>query len=372
MSSSKSGWLVKHMTTRSRQRGRRVLAAGYVTLDLIVRDLENKDFWQSPGGTAANVSTIVRYFGYPATVVARVAPDHRGDELVRALDHHDVDISMIERESAAETPAIVELLNGRAPGAHRFSYRCPACGRRLPKIMTATRQQARAAVRCAPEFALFFFDRATTATIDIAAAFRKSGQIVVFEPTRLPATHTARLAADLSDVVKIARQRDRPSVSNWLPSSGSSTRCIIETLDREGLRFRWREGSGSWLPWQYRSAIEPSNVRDSAGAGDWFTAGMIQKILAGTVGNALRMETIEEGISYGQALGALSLSFDGPIGLLAAAVPASDIRRVARAAEKGGKVSPRSVRRLTTRTGRAVASTLKRVSCSLCLADERR
>ena len=62
----------------------RLLMAGYVTLDLIVRDLDEQDYWQSAGGTCGNVSVFSSALGADVSLLARVGEDQRGRLLLDA------------------------------------------------------------------------------------------------------------------------------------------------------------------------------------------------------------------------------------------------------------------------------------------------
>ena len=57
-----------------------------------------------------------------------------------------------------------------------------------------------------------------------------------------------------------------------------------------------------------------SCIRDTAGAGDWLTAGMISNLLQEP--GVPSTEDMLESIEYGQRLSAISLAYDGPGGAL--------------------------------------------------------
>ena len=297
----------------------RLLTAGYVTLDLIVRDLEMRDFWHAAGGTCGNVSAFASALGLDVSILARVGEDRRGELLVDDLAGTGVDTTRVERVPGLSTPGVVEFIRSRRGGGHRFAFRCPVCNADLPKAAVASNRQASGVADCIEGFDAFFFDRATSATITLAEAARDAGLLVMFEPTSVPRGRNAVRAAALSDIVKISLKPSQSS-GTWEPADGASTRFIIETLGSQGTVLRCRSRLG-WGALHKLPAATQSNVRDTAGAGDWLTAGLVTTLVDQL--DALDMENISDSISYGQELSAISLAFDGPSGALAELGPAT-------------------------------------------------
>ena len=150
---------------------------------------------------------------------------------------------------------------------------------------------------------------------------------VMFEPTSVPQTEWAERAAALSDVVKVSQQPGE-GLSSWTPTRGASTRFIIETLGSRGARVRSRSRRG-WSAWQQVPAVATvqSPVLDTAGAGDWLTAGLIITLLQEE--KSVAFDRMRTSILYGQRLSAISISFEGPHGaLMSLGVPM--IERIAR------------------------------------------
>ena len=301
------------MTQTDGQRPR-LLTAGYLTLDLIVRDLDKRHYWQSAGGTCGNVSVFASALGADVSVLARVGEDHRGRLLLDYLNNEGIDTSGVERIEELCTPGIVEHIYGASEGTHRFSYRCPVCETQLPKHAVVSWRRAKVEAKCIDRFDSFFFDRATPATLHLAEAARKAGLLVMFEPPRIPRTDIAKRAAAFSDIIKVSpRKSNRGRV--WDLNNDASTRFIIETLGASGVRVKTRTLHG-WDEWREFPAIPQSHISDTAGAGDWLTAGLLTSLPCrpGLIGS----DTMLASIQYGQKLSAISLAFDGPGGALAA------------------------------------------------------
>jgi sugar/nucleoside kinase (ribokinase family) len=306
----------------------RVLTSGYVTLDLIVRDVIPQDYWDAVGGTCGNVSAFLAALGADVSLLARVGFDRRGRRLLSRLKATGVDVSQIERVERLPTPGIVVNIGGDNRKGHRFSFECPLCGSHLPKVGVVSSRRAKIVASQIEDYDVFFFDRATAATIALAEAARGAGLLVVYEPTSIPRTEYAHRATALSDVVKVSEQMNQ-SMDDWQPASGSSTRFITETLGERGVRFRHRL-AGTWSKWTQLPAIKQCCISDTVGAGDWLTAGMLKALLDHS--GDMDENAFRKALEFGQGLSALSLAFHGPHGALGALPPATIVHLAQEAA----------------------------------------
>ena len=226
------------MRPNDRQRPR-ILTAGYVTLDLIVRDQQARDFWQAVGGTCGNVSVFASALGCEVVILARLGEDRRGQRLLQELATNAVNVSRVERVPQLATPGLVELVRNTTRGTHRFTHRCPVCGTRLPRGTVVSKQQAEAEVESIDRYDAFFFDRATSATVRLVESAHSAGLLVVFEPSAIPRGIWAKRATEVSDIVKISVQPS-PRIEKWLPSGDASTKFIVQTLGPQGARILGR------------------------------------------------------------------------------------------------------------------------------------
>ncbi len=302
----------------------RLLTAGYVPLDLIVKDLRNKDFWQSVGGTCGNVSVFASALGVDVTLLTRVGDDQRGQQLVSGISKAGVNVENVEKVTGLCTPAIVEVIHGTPEGTHQFTHVCPACGIRLPKQAVVSKRKADSIAKNIDQFDGFFFDRATLATLTLAEAAREADLFIFFEPQSIPTTAIAKLAAEMSDIVKLSRPASRRG-KQWDLNPKASTRLAIETLGASGTRFRAGSQHG-WDRWVEMPAIPPAFIKDTAGAGDWMTAGLLSSLL--TERDFSTIEPIRTAIKFAQRLSSISIAFEGPQGALTA-LGASKIERTA-------------------------------------------
>ena len=301
-----------------------LLTAGYLTLDLIVRDLAARDYWHSAGGTCGNVSIFASALGLDVSLLARLGEDQRGHRVLSDVTAGGINTAGIEQVPGLATPGIVELIRGTPNGTHRFTHRCPACAIQLPKQGVVSHSTAKTQVKSIKQFDAFFFDRATSATLLLAAAAREASLLVMYEPPNVPRTATALRAAELSDIVKTSR---RPGYRgrDWELRPDAATRYIVETLGSKGVRVRHRSTTG-WGDWQNISPLPPAQIKDTAGAGDWMTAGLLTNLLPRK--DAVGIDSLLASIEYGQRLSAISIAFDSPAGALTALGP-STIERIA-------------------------------------------
>ena len=344
----------------NRERPTRILTAGYLTLDLISRNVAANEFWQSVGGTCGNVSVFASALGADVSLLARTGGDHRGQLLMRKVAAAGVHTAGVEQVSALNTPGIVEIIRGTPDGQHRFTHRCPLCGVRLPKEAVVSKRRAEIEADQIGKFDTYFFDRATPATLHLAKAAREAGLLVMFEPPSFPRTRGAQHAAEVSDIVKVSHKPGHQDL-NWELVQNSSAKLVIETLGASGVRFSQRSKRG-WGEWREVPPPSPPQIRDTAGAGDWLTAGLLTRLLP--KGDLCSLDPTIASIEYGQRLSAISISFDGPSGALHALGAAE----IARAANGSGPIEDFwASRRLKSRRSSFTGN--QSAYCELCLTE---
>jgi fructokinase len=139
------------------------------------------------------------------------------------------------------------------------------------------------------------------------------GALVVFEPCGVSHRGLFQEACAIAHVIKYSHERLED-----IPAELDHSRLLrlqIETLGEQGLRYRWRSKKGL-NEWISSEAIALNKVADTAGAGDWTTAGIIAKTAAGGLAafDKLSHASINEAIRFGQALGAWACQFEGARG----------------------------------------------------------
>jgi sugar/nucleoside kinase (ribokinase family) len=96
----------------------------------------------------------------------------------------------------------------------------------------------------------------------------------------------------------------------------NNPRLVIETLGDAGLRYRRRKAGNRAGNWVECRALPVDGVKDTAGAGDWCTAGLLSKVGgSGFSGfSATSDQELAAAIRFGQALAAWNCGFEGARG----------------------------------------------------------
>lgn len=305
-----------------------VIGTGLLALDAVIsRESSTVRYWA--GGTCGNVLVVLSFLGWNSKPVARLGTEKATELLLDDLRRWGVSGQFIRQEASSSTPIVVERITKDSSGRprHSFSWRCAECGARFPGYKPELRTVATRISTKLRKPMVFFFDRLSAGALTLAQSCAEAGALIVFEPTSVGNLVLFRQACELAHVVKYSHERlsDLPEID-----VANGPRLLIETLGDAGLRYRLnagRKGAGQWLE---REAFPVEQLRDSAGAGDWCTAGILSKI--GTMGfsgfNRLSAEKIEESIRYGQALAAWNCQFEGARGGMYASTKADFRKRV--------------------------------------------
>lgn len=292
-----------------------VVGTGLIALDVVISNNEPQSLRHWAGGTCCNVLTILSYLGWESYPVARLNGDGASKCVSKDLKRWGVHLDFARSKPSAETPIIIQKISRKATGEvfHRFSLNCPYCGASLPtyKPVLASAAQGIATRLSSPN--VFFFDRVSRGSLILAKASFESGAIVVFEPSGVGEPHLFREALAVTHILKYSHER-----MSQLSELEPSIRPLVEiqTLGKEGLRYRSKMASCDTHGWQHLEPYNIEQVKDTSGAGDWCTAGIIHFL--GQRGFAeLRRTTsgkLYDAIRFGQALGAWTCKFEGARG----------------------------------------------------------
>jgi sugar/nucleoside kinase (ribokinase family) len=292
------------------------VGTGLIALDVVVSEgqMETPHFWA--GGTCGNVLTVLSYLGWQAAPVARLRGGELATRLLSDLRQWGVSTEFVSLDEEGSTPVIVQWIRETPKGEprHTFSWRCPKCGARLPGYKPVLISDADSVGGQLDSPRVFFFDRLSRGALMLAQRCAELGAAIVFEPQSVGNPILFREAWELADVVKYSHERlqDLPaeleaSTSPWLQ---------IETLGPDGLRYRLRVPGSRPRKWQHLDAVPAARFRDTAGAGDWCTAGLIHKLFPAGI-QALESAddaAVRHALRYGQALAAWTCGFEGSRG----------------------------------------------------------
>ena len=295
---------------------------GLIALDVIIDSETTVKPTLVAGGTCGNVLASLAFFGWTSYPVARLNGDAASRILQEDLAGWGVELKFATQVPQRSTPIIVQTTRRDARGVpkHSFSSVCPECGGWFPRFQAVRQESADAVLRCLPEKSplrgaqVFFFDRVSRASLTLAEQFAADGALVVFEPSGVGKENLFEEALRLAHVLKYSRER-MPRLSAR-PPMGPERLLEIETRSADGLMYRSPLTSWSW---QFRKAIGggPAIV-DSAGAGDWCTAGLLAVLghrgLSQLLGAS--REEVEAALDFGQAAAAIACGFSGPRGAM--------------------------------------------------------
>lgn len=290
-----------------------IAGTGLFALDVIVR-LDGSKAAPSLGGSAGNVLSILGALGWGAAPVGVLGDDVAGHTIRRDFERVGADTRLLRRSVARCTPVIfqhqLDRQAARDDATHRFTFACPSCGGRRRPFWDDDPEFSEVRAELPPA-SVFYLDRPTRLGVAVAEQYASSGTLVVFEPSDVSddldlffrATRTAH-------IIKYADERMGDLGAYHLRPG-----CFeIQTRGPHGLRFR----SGTVdCPWTYLPAFRLPFIHDTAGAGDWCTAGMLYELFgAASDSRAINREAIERALAFGQVLSTLNCMTEGARGLL--------------------------------------------------------
>ncbi len=296
-----------------------IAGTGLLALD-VVFNIESKAHLDCfAGGTCGNVLTILSYLGWKSLPIARLSSGPAADYLIEDLHRWNVSTDFISLEADGSTPVIFQRIGRRASGQpyHSFSWRCPICGAHLPGYKPVLAGVAQELSKRLPTAQVFFFDRVSRGSLHLAKNTSESGGVVVFEPSGIGDPDLFREAWALAHVVKYSHERLRDIADLDLkPTERHGVLLEIETLGEDGLRFRSRLPRSKNNGWTALAAFPVVDLKDSAGSGDWCTAGLLSVLARAGLAD-LRETTptsLHQALRYGQALAAWNCGFEGARG----------------------------------------------------------
>jgi sugar/nucleoside kinase (ribokinase family) len=300
------------MLERKKERAPRLVASGFLALDIVfgLGDPEPKFF---AGGTCGNVAAGLAFLGWDAFPVARLRDDAAGEIVRHDLERWHVRTAHLGLGPVAATPIVVERIALSASGVpkHKFLWNCPDCGAYFPPYRAVLRTQVDWIKEQLGQPQVFFADRVSRSTIELARHYHGTNSVIYFEPSAAGDPKLFREMLRLCTVLKYSVQRAR-SFSELLRENNAQLE--IETAGEDGLRFRTRRTTTSW---QSLPAHEVT-VKDTAGSGDWTTVGLISALLCDGK-SSFEMATKQDialALEYGQAVAALNCQFEGARGAM--------------------------------------------------------
>ena len=292
-----------------------VIGAGLIALDIVISSDESQPPKLWAGGTCGNVLTILSYLGWQSYALSRLNGDTASERVKSDLRKWGVRLDFAHSEPAAHTPIIVQQIRKNIAGEpfHKFLWNCPGCGAGLPSYKPLHASAARDIATRINDQNVFFLDRVSRGALILAETSGRKGALIVFEPSGVGDPRLFQEALALTHVLKYSNER-RKQMTDLGPTN--KVLLEIETLGQEGLRYRSGLRSCGTYGWQHLDAYQASAVRDTAGAGDWCTAGIIHCLGQGGLEGfqTITASTLQEALRFGQALSTWNCRFEGARG----------------------------------------------------------
>lgn len=288
-----------------------IVGAGLISLDVLIRDGERLPVSYYVGGTCGNVLMILAHMGWDAYPIARLDGTKDTTRLLADMKCNGVHTDYVST-SDGKTPVIVQrnFINKDGVPTHRFESR-NNMGRFYLDFKSLTMKQADAVIEridFVPK--VFFFDRVSPAILKLATAFKEKGSVVFFEPSsRGGDVKTFNKCVEVADVVKFSDQR----IKDYRQFDGVADKLFIQTQGADGLIYRLNSD------WNHLEPVHNDNVVDTAGAGDWTAAALINELYKDKEKQEIFNFTpaaIAEALNAAQRIGAQSCSYEGARGMM--------------------------------------------------------
>lgn len=288
-----------------------ILGAGLISLDVLFRDGERLPVSYYVGGTCGNVMMILSHMGWQSYPIARLDGTKDTARLLADMEKHGVHQDYISTNDG-KTPVIVQrnFINKDGVPTHRFESR-NGRGHFYLDFKPLTMKQADAVIAridFVPK--VFFFDRVAPAILKLATTFKAKGAVVFFEPSsRGGNVDLFNKCVAVADIVKFSDQR----IKDFHQFDGVADKLFIQTQGANGLSYRLNSG------WIHLEPVLNDHVVDTAGAGDWTAAALINELYKDKEKQEITDYTpagLLAALNAAQRVGALSCSYEGARGMM--------------------------------------------------------
>ena len=287
------------------------VGAGLISLDVLIWDGQRVPISYYVGGTCGNVMMILAHMGWEAFPIARLDGTKDGVRVLEDMKRHNVHTDFVSTQDG-KTPVIVQrnFINKDGVPTHKFESR-NNMGRFYLDFKSLTLKQANEVIE-KMDFApnVFFFDRVSPAILRLAESFKEKGSVIFFEPSsRGGDVKRFNQCVEVADVIKFSDQR----IKDVEQFESYKDKLFIQTQGAKGLSYRLNSG------WKHLEPVANDKVVDTAGAGDWTAAALINNLFKNKVmfGICNLLESdLETALNEAQKVGAESCSYEGARGMM--------------------------------------------------------
>lgn len=288
------------------------VGTGLISLDILIRDGQSIPASYYVGGTCGNVMMILSYMGWDTYPIARLDATKDGLRVLADMEKHLVHTDFVSTNDG-KTPVIVQrnfLNKDGIPTHHKFESRANK-GRFYLDFKSLTMRQADEVISkidFVPK--VFFFDRVSPSIQKLATTFKEKGSVLFFEPSsRCSDVKRFFQCVELADIVKFSEQRFKDTKQ----FDAFEFKLFIQTQGANGLNYRLN------TEWKHLKPFVNDNVVDTAGAGDWTAAALINGLFKDNDIKSISCFTasdIEKVLYDAQKVGAKSCSYEGARGMM--------------------------------------------------------
>lgn len=292
-----------------------IVGTGLVALDVILNGTPTTPAKLCAGGSCGNVLSILAFLGWKSKPIARLSDNGATEKLFNDFRKFKVDTSLISTTNDGKTPIIIHRILKDKDGRpqHKFEFKIPNTNIWLPAYKPVLASNVDELLTKQPLANIFYFDRISRSTINLASYYKENGAIIIFEPSSLKDDKQTLECLALADIIKFSHER----ISNYSQIFPEPNGFLeIETLGKDGLHYRLKSSENQ--NWKKIPPFKFDQIIDSAGAGDWCTAGIINELGFNGI-TSLRESTekdIVRALTIGQALGGINCRYDGARGIM--------------------------------------------------------
>lgn len=283
-----------------------VVGTGFTVLDRIYADARGVAV-EGLGGSCGNVLLSLAMLSRNVAPVLKLGLDEIGGRLVGEFRHAGAETRFIRRHADGQSPVVAQHLD-LISGNHTFAFKCPETDEDLPRYEPIQQEDVDLALPIIKNCAVFYTDRLAGAIVEAMEMAAGAGAIVYFEPSDVIDEDLFRRAIAVTTVLKFSIDRLAEIVERVeLPKRGIS----IVTHGVAGLEVR----QGRTRRWCHSHPARA--VRDTCGAGDMVSVGVIDWLLARRPQRRSQIDFGElmEGVEAGQRLAAENCAYVGARGL---------------------------------------------------------
>ncbi|MBU0570722.1 MAG: carbohydrate kinase [Candidatus Omnitrophica bacterium] len=290
---------------------KRVFCCGNIAFDLVAgnRDVTNGfDFYARPGGSACNTAVLLARLGIPVSMISKTGSDFLSNSLLETLQKEGAGSKYVIRSPHIKTSLAFARIDKK--GDSSYVFYTPR-GRASALKRTGLPEHVFSKMSVFHASSIFSYDNYNAgAVLSHIKKANAKGVFVSYDPNwrgyRISNKHVARkrIQAILPhvDLLKLSTQ-DAMGITGCRSLSGAANR-ILDLLKGELVMTQGANGSFYWdgKHMVFHPAFKV-RIKDTIGAGDGFTAGLLYRYL--TAGTKKFLADKEENLAFASAVSAL-------------------------------------------------------------------